>query len=98
MTAPSVGNIREHVFARVASFSGERGEVEGRRMSEVFRDPWDFIELCEDLEQMFRIDLRPFFEEGQPARRWLTGKQKAARDVTVRELADHVEAAVRAGT
>ncbi len=94
MAAQSDSDIRRHVLARTAHFSGERDQLEGRYLSELFRDPWDVIELCEDLEQTYGFDLRPFFEDGQPERGWGPWKRKIARDVTVAELAGHVESLV----
>lgn len=66
MAARSAGEIRAHVLGRVAFFSGECGQLDERCLFELFPDPWDFIELCEDLEETYEIDLRPFFEDGQP--------------------------------
>ena len=94
MAAQSGSDIRGHVLERVAFFSGERGHLEGRHLSELFPDPWDFIELCEDLEETYGFDLRPFFEDGQPERGWGPWRQKIARDVTVAELAGQVESLV----
>ena len=54
-------------------------------------DPEDFIELCQDLENTFNIDLRPFFEDGQPERGRGPWRRKVARDVTVAELSSHIE-------
>jgi len=94
MAAQSSSDIRRHVLTRGAYFSGQRDKLEGRHMSDLFADGWDFIELCEDLEQTYGFDLRPFFEEGQAERGWGPWRRKIARDVTVAELADHVESLV----
>ncbi len=51
---------------------------------------WDFIDLCEDVEQTYAINLRPFFEKGQPEVGWWIWRRRDARDATVAELADEV--------
>ncbi len=51
---------------------------------------WDFIDLCEDIEQVYAISLRPFFEDGQPEVGWWIWKRRDARDATVAELAAEV--------
>jgi hypothetical protein len=79
------------VLERVAGFAAERGPIDDRHLFELFPDPWDFIDLCEDLEKTFRINLRTFFEEGQPEVGWGPWKRKVARDVTAGELANQVE-------
>jgi hypothetical protein len=79
------------VLARVAEFAAVRDLDEDLYLSELFPDGWDFIDLCEDLEKTYRIDLRPFFEGGQPEVGWGPWKRKEARDVTAAALADHVE-------
>jgi hypothetical protein len=94
MAAQSGSDIRRHVLARVAFFCGERDQLEDRSMSELFPDPWDFVELRHDLEETYGLDLRPFFEDGQPERGWGPWRRKIARDVTVAELAGHVERVV----
>jgi hypothetical protein len=84
-------SVRVQVLERVARFAGERDVDEDIRLSQLFPDWWDCIELCEDLEKTYRIDLRPFFENGQPEVGLGPWKRKVARDVTAAELADHVE-------
>ena len=94
MPSPPPHDVYEHVDQRVRYFSGaEAASILECYLDRDLRiDPDDFIELCEDLEQTFEIDLRPFFEDGQPERRWwLFWTHKVARDVTVRELAGHIE-------
>jgi hypothetical protein len=86
------------VVARVEYFAGQRGDLEDSRMSELFNDGMDFIELCEDLERTYGFDLRPFFEDGQPVRGWGPWKSKTARDATVAELAAEVERLVSGNT
>ena len=86
--------IQRHVLARAAYSSGERQNLGGRFLSELFSDPWDAIDLIQDLEKTYALDLRPFFEDGQPERGWGPWRQKVARDVTVGELAAHIENAV----
>lgn len=76
---------------RVGRFAAATALDENLFLSELFPDGWDFIDLCEDLEKTYQIDLRPFFEEGQPEVGWEPWNRKDARDVTVAELAAHVE-------
>ena len=83
--------LRVQVLECVARFAGVRDLDEHIYLSNLFPDGSDFIDLCEDLEKTYRIDLRPFFEDGQPQVGWGPWKRKVARDVTAAELADHVE-------
>lgn len=91
MAPKSASSVRSRVLERVAYFSGERVRLESRYLSELFTDPWDFIELCEDLEKTYGIDLEPFFVDNQPERGWGPWKRKVAREVKAAELAQHVE-------
>ena len=82
---------REQVLERIAVFSAQRPLDQHRYLSELFPDWWDCIDLCEDLEKTYRINLRPFFEDGQPEVGWGPWKRLVARDVTAAELADYIE-------
>jgi len=84
--------IYRFVLERTAGYTGELpNEIEDRLLYGDLRiDGWAFVDLCEELEHCYRIDLTPFFEDGQPTRGWLFWKHKVARDVTVGELAQHV--------
>jgi hypothetical protein len=85
--------IYKFVLKRTGDYTGEPAqEIEDRFLYRDLRiEAWDFVELCEELELTYRINLKPFFEDGQPTKGRLFWKQKVARDVTVRELAEHVE-------
>lgn len=89
---PSV--IYQFVLKRAGDFAGKPPDkIEDRLLfGDLQIDGWDFIDFCEEIELRYRIDLKPFFEDGQPTRGWLVWKHKVARDVTVRELAQHVAA------
>jgi hypothetical protein len=90
---PSTDDVQQYVVERVAYFSGaKRSDMLDCYLDRDLRlDPDDFIELCEDLERTFDVNLRPFFEEGVPERRWwIFWTHPVARDVSVRELADHI--------
>lgn len=86
----AVQPVRVQVLERVGQFAGEHHLEEDIRLSQLFPDWWDCIDLCEDLEKTYRIDLRPFFENHQPTVGWGPWKLKVARDVTAAELADYV--------
>jgi hypothetical protein len=90
MTEEFPQDIRNEVIERVRQYSAETGDLLERHLGELFPDPWDFIELCWSLEERYGIDLRPFFEDGQPEVGWWIWRRKAARDVTVRELSEHI--------
>lgn len=79
------------MLERVARFAAQHEFDEDLYLSELLPDGCDFIDLCEDLEKTFRIDLRPFFEDGQPEVGWGPWRLKVAREVTAAELANHVE-------
>ena len=70
----------DHLLARATYFSGKTAAPESRFYADLGINGWDFIEFCEDVERTFRIDLRPFFEDG-------TGD---FRDATVAELTAYV--------
>ena len=84
-------SVRVQVTERVGGFAAAPDLDENLLLSELFPDGWDFNDMCEDLEKTYQIDLRPFFEDGQPEVGWGPWKRKDARDVTVAELAAHVE-------
>ncbi len=94
MPSSSRKNIRQHVIERVLYFSGAKhDDVSECYLDRDLRmDGDDFVDLCEDLERSFQIDLRSFFEDGVTQRRWwLFCTYPVTRDVKVMELADHVE-------
>ena len=89
----SAEDICQHVIERVEYFSGVKrlDTLECYLDRDLHMDPDDFVELCEDLERTYAINLRPFFEDGVPMRRWwIFWKHPIARDVTVNELANHI--------
>lgn len=94
MSAVTADDVRQHVIERTVYFSGaKRADLLECYLDRDLRmDPDDFIDLCRDLERTFGINLRPFFEDGVPKRRWwIFWTYPVARDVRVRELADHIE-------
>lgn len=92
MTEPRSSEIYQFVLERTGDYTGKLpDEIEDRLLhDDLYIEGWAFVDLCEELELCYRIDLKPFFEDGQPTRGWLIWKHKIARDVTVRELAQHV--------
>ena len=91
MVEGSFDVIREQVFAKAQAYSGEHdAPLEEALVGDLFTDGWDFVDFCEDLERTYSIDLRPFFEDGQPEIGWWIWRTKFARDATVGELANHV--------
>ena len=92
MTERSPDTIYQFVLERAGYYTGEQPDhIEDCLLhGDLNIDGWDFVDLCEELELCYRVDLKPFFEDDQPTRGWLFWKHKAARDVTVRELAQHV--------
>jgi hypothetical protein len=53
---------------------------------------WDGIELLEELEATYGVDLRPFVDGRAKAQRFLFWKIKTGADTTPRELAQHIAA------
>jgi hypothetical protein len=92
MTERGPEAIYRFVLDRAGYYTGEPpDEIEDRLLyDDLHIEGWDFADLCDELELRYRVDVKPFFEDGQPTRGWLFWKHKVARDVTVRELAQHV--------
>ena len=92
MTEPRRNAIYQFVLERKGDYTGKLpDEIEDRLLhGDLYIEGWAFVDLCEELELCYCIDLKPFFEDDQPTLGWLFWKHKVARDVTVRELAQHV--------
>ena len=92
MSVPTSDEIREQVLDKAMDYAGGiRGEDEDKLFgAELHIEGWDFIDLCEDIEGAYGIDLKPFFENRQPYQGWFIWKRKVARDVSPRQLADQV--------
>ena len=94
MAKSQISDVPQHVAERVRWLTGSK--IVNLRPCYLDRDlrmdPDDFIELCEELEETFDLNLRPYFEDGQPEQRyWFFWTRPTARDVTVGELAEHIE-------
>lgn len=92
MTEPRPNAIYQFVLERTGDYTGKLpDEIEDLLLhGDLYIEGWALVDLCEELELCYCIDLKPFFEDGQPTLGWLFWKHKVARDVTVRELAQHV--------
>jgi len=90
--------VAKFVLSRAIELSGDRRATYDCHVSQLFRDPWDFIELCEEIEERYRLDLRPYFEDGQPERGWGPWRRKVARDLTLAELIEQVVSVVSGRT
>lgn len=96
----SADAIRQHVAQRVEYLTGARRSdlLDCCLDRDLRMDPDDFVDLCEELERTYAINLRPFFEDGVPMRRWwIFWKHPVARDVSVKELADQIATMVASG-
>lgn len=51
---------------------------------------WDSIELIEELEERFKLDLRPFIDARSTTRKGWFRTRTVFGDATPRELAEHV--------
>ncbi|WP_324807712.1 hypothetical protein SH584_00505 [Sphingomonas sp. LY29] len=101
MANPAISDVQRSVVDRVRVFSGSKiANIWDCYLDRDLQiDPDDFVDLCEDLERTYRIDLRPIFEAEQPVRRWwFFWTHPVARDISVGELATHVERAASSET
>ena len=85
-------DVQADVVARTRAFAGrDDNDIRGLYLDrDLGLGSWDFIDLCEDIEQAYDLNLRHFFEDGQPEIGWWIWKRRVARDVTVTELATEV--------
>lgn len=82
---------RNDILKRIGAFAA-RDYIDGaERLSELFPDWSDAIDLLENLEETHRVNLRAFLENGQPEVGSGPWRYKVARDATAAEIADHIE-------
>ncbi|GHH25105.1 hypothetical protein GCM10008023_38060 [Sphingomonas glacialis] len=88
MTQHEPEAIYQFVLERAGYYSGEPpGKIKDRLLYGDLRiDGWDSADLCEELERRYRIDLKPFFENGQSTRGWLFWKHSEPPRVCRRPL------------
>jgi hypothetical protein len=84
--------ILEHVLALIPRLGGRQLEDGADKLlgAEHGVNGWDGIDLLEDLEQAYGVDLRPFAEARSTQRKGWFRTYAVAGDATPRELADHI--------
>jgi hypothetical protein len=87
--------ILETVLATIHRLSGRRLEGGADKMigAEHHLDGWDSIDLLEQLEKAYGVDLAPFAEARASTRKGWFRTYKVPGDATPRELADYIASA-----
>lgn len=95
--ANSSDAILQHVLTSVHRLSGRRLPVGGDKLigAEHGVTGWDSIDLLEEMEQAYGVDLRPFAEARATERKGWFRNHKVSGDATPRELADHIAALIQ---
>ncbi len=88
--------ILAHIAALIERLAGKRPENGPDALigADFGVKGWDGIELLEELEATYGVDLRPFVEERGKTHRFLFWKIKTGADTTPRELARHIASLV----
>lgn len=95
---PSPDDILEHVLSRVHRFSGSRLADGADKLigAEHSVYGWDSIDLLEDLERHYGVDLRPFANSRAITRKGWFRTYTVAGDATPRELAREIASLIGA--